>query len=122
MATTVAEARKALATAEAEYLSELEQDAKRSEGSGAQERRREERQDAMREKIYQCKLALEHAERTEQVRNRLAERLSKLIDHLEPKRTTSTDWSLANGLLDRVDQPLSNDITDSEALLKKYGY
>lgn len=56
-----------LAAARAAVLSELEQDAKRSEGSGAQERRREEHMQRLRDEEYQCERALEAAKRAEGV-------------------------------------------------------
>ncbi|WP_406625376.1 hypothetical protein [Acidovorax sp. SDU_ACID1] len=61
MVQTVEQAKAALASAEAEYLSELERDAERSEGSGAQERRREEHQQSLRDAIDQCKRDLDAA-------------------------------------------------------------
>lgn len=54
MSKTVEQAEAALARANAALLSELERDAERSEGSGAQERRREERQQSLRDAVAQC--------------------------------------------------------------------
>ena len=53
----------ALASANAAYLSELERDCERSEGSGAQELRREDRQQSLRDAIAQCERDLEKAKR-----------------------------------------------------------
>ncbi|MDR6680203.1 hypothetical protein [Pseudomonas oryzihabitans] len=63
MSKTVEQATAALAAANAAYLSELERDAERREGSGAQERRREEHQQLLRNAIAQCERDLEAAKR-----------------------------------------------------------
>ncbi len=63
MSQTVEQAKAALAAANAAYLSELERDAERGEGSGAQERRREEHQQSLRAAIAQCERDLEDAKR-----------------------------------------------------------
>lgn len=63
MSKTVEQAEAALALANAAFLSELEADCKRSEGSGAQERRREEHQRSLREDIARCERELEEAKR-----------------------------------------------------------
>jgi hypothetical protein len=60
---TVGQAEVALASAKAAYLSESERDCERSEGSGAQERRREEHQQSLRDVITQCERDLEEAKR-----------------------------------------------------------
>lgn len=57
----VEQAEAALASAKAAYLSELERDCERSEGSGAQERRREEHQQSLRDAITRCERKLEEA-------------------------------------------------------------
>ncbi len=49
MSRTVEQARVALASANAAFRSELEIDCNRGEGSGAQERRREEHQQSLRD-------------------------------------------------------------------------
>ncbi|NMG28421.1 hypothetical protein [Aromatoleum evansii] len=56
---TVEQAQAALAAANAAYQSELERDCERSEGSGAQERRREEHLQALRDDIARCERELE---------------------------------------------------------------
>ncbi|MDL5034426.1 hypothetical protein QRD43_21160 [Pelomonas sp. APW6] len=56
-----------LAAARAAVLSELEQDAMRSEGSGAQERRREEHMQRLRDEEYRCERALEAVKRSKGV-------------------------------------------------------
>lgn len=58
MTKTVEQAEKALADARSAYLSELERDIHRREGSMAQERRREEHQQALRERVRECERAL----------------------------------------------------------------
>ena len=63
MSQTVEQAEAALAAAQADYLSELQRDAERGEGSGAQERRREEHQQSLRETRDQCRHDLEAAKR-----------------------------------------------------------
>lgn len=63
MTKTVAQAEAALKSAESELLSELKRDCERSEGSGAQERRREERQQSLRDDVRQCERDLEEAKR-----------------------------------------------------------
>ncbi|WP_281661180.1 hypothetical protein [Microvirgula aerodenitrificans] len=63
MSMTVEQAAAALAAAEADHLHEIERDSERSEGSGAQERRREKYQQSLREKVAQCKRELEEAKR-----------------------------------------------------------
>lgn len=62
---TVEQAELALASAKSAFRSELERDCERSDGSGAQERRREEHQQSLREDIAQCERDLEEAKRTE---------------------------------------------------------
>lgn len=63
MSKTVEEAKAALDAARAAVLSEMESDIARKEGSGAQERRREERQQKLRDAEYQAERELEQAER-----------------------------------------------------------
>ncbi|MFS2025174.1 hypothetical protein [Massilia sp. CT11-137] len=63
MSKTVEEAKAALDAARAAVLSEMESDITRKEGSGAQERRREERQQKLRDVEYQAARELEQAER-----------------------------------------------------------
>lgn len=63
MSMTIKQAEAALASAKAASLEESRQDCERSEGSGAQERRRDERQEALREAVYQCERDLEDAKR-----------------------------------------------------------
>lgn len=57
----VEQAEAALAAAQASYLSELERDCERGEGSGAQERRREEHQQSLRDELAKCERDLEEA-------------------------------------------------------------
>lgn len=61
MSKTVEKATTDLAAANAAYLDELHQDCERSEGSGAQERRREEHQQLLRDRIAQCERDLADA-------------------------------------------------------------
>ncbi|POF41223.1 hypothetical protein B0D71_18510 [Pseudomonas laurylsulfativorans] len=63
MSKTVEQAEAALKAANAAYLNELERDCERRDGSGAQERRREEHQQSLREDIAQCERDLEGAKR-----------------------------------------------------------
>lgn len=63
MNTTIEQAEVALAAANAAYLSELKRDSERFEGSGAQEQRREERQQNLRDEIARCERDLEEAKR-----------------------------------------------------------
>ena len=63
MSKTVEQAESALASAKAAYLSELKRDCERRDGSGAQERRREEHQQSLRDDIAHCERALEDAKR-----------------------------------------------------------
>ena len=65
MSQTTEQARIALAAAEESYLEELRRDSERNEGSGAQERRREDNQQSMQDKIAQCKRDLEDATKRE---------------------------------------------------------
>lgn len=60
---TIEQAEAALASAKAAYLDELRRDCERAEGSGAQERRREEHQQSLRDAISQCEHDLEEAKR-----------------------------------------------------------
>ena len=60
---TIEQAEADLASAKAVYLAELERDLERGEGSGAQERRREEYQESLRDVITQCERVLEGAKR-----------------------------------------------------------
>jgi len=61
MTKTVKQAEADLAVANAAYLDELRQDCERSDGSGAQERRREEHQQLLRDRIAQCERDLADA-------------------------------------------------------------
>ncbi len=63
MSKTVEQATAALAAANAAFLSELERDSERGEGSTNQERRREEHQRSLRDDIAQCERDLEEAKR-----------------------------------------------------------
>ena len=63
MSKTIEEAEAALASAKSAYRSELEQDCNRSEGSGAQERRREEHQQSLRDDICRCERDLDESKR-----------------------------------------------------------
>lgn len=63
MSKTIEQAEAALEAARAAYLSELERDCERSEGSGAQERRREEIQQSLRDELAKCERDLEEAKR-----------------------------------------------------------
>ena len=58
---TVKQAETDLVAAQAALLEELQRDSERSEGSGAQERRRELRQQALRDEVDRCKSNLEAA-------------------------------------------------------------
>jgi len=58
MSNAIEQAEAALARANAAYLSELKRDCERGEGSGAQERRREEHQQSLRDDVYKCEQAL----------------------------------------------------------------
>lgn len=58
MAITIEEAQAQLDAANAAYLDELRQDCQRPEGSGAQERRREEHQQGLKDNIERCENAL----------------------------------------------------------------
>lgn len=62
---TIEQAEAALASAKAAYLDELRQDCERSEGSGAQERRREEHQQSLKDEISLCERDLEEAKRSQ---------------------------------------------------------
>ncbi|MGZ0002649.1 hypothetical protein [Burkholderia gladioli] len=123
MSKTVEQAEAALAAANAAYLSELKRDSERGEGSGAQERRREEHQQSLRDDIAQCKRDLEVAKR-KAAADELANRLAKLHNALENSGDQGTDWSLARSLEDRIGayQPVSGDVDRAEQLLKKHGY
>jgi hypothetical protein len=63
---TAEEAKVALEAASAAYLSALERDCERSEGSGAQERRNDERLERLRDAKYAAKRELEAVEREQQ--------------------------------------------------------
>ncbi len=63
MSKTIEQAEAALASANAAYLGELRRDSDRAEGSGAQERRREEHQQTLRDTISKCQHDLEVAKR-----------------------------------------------------------
>jgi len=62
MRKTIEEAKAALDVARAAVLSEMESDLTRKDGSGAQERRREERQQKLRDAEYEAERELEQAE------------------------------------------------------------
>lgn len=59
MSQTVEQAQAALDAAKANYLAELERDCERRDGSFAQERRREEHQQRLREAVAQCERDLD---------------------------------------------------------------
>ena len=63
MSNTHQEAQAQLDVANAAYQDELQQDGDRSEGSGAQERRREERQQRLKDEVDRCERALELAKK-----------------------------------------------------------
>jgi hypothetical protein len=63
---TVEEATAGLDAARAAYLSALEHDCERSEGSGAQERRNDERLERLRNAEYNAEQELEAAKRRQQ--------------------------------------------------------
>lgn len=63
MTQTVEQAEIALAKAKADFMSELEVFANSGEGSGAQERRREERLQRFRDAESQCERDLDQAKR-----------------------------------------------------------
>lgn len=65
MSMTLQQAESALATANAEYDEEMRQDLTRSDGSGAQERRRDEYKQRLLDRIYSCKQDLDKARRLE---------------------------------------------------------
>jgi len=118
---TITQAEVALASANAAYLSELERDAERNGGSGTQERRREERQQTLRDDIECCERELKEVKH---ISDELANRLMKLHQVLEERRDMGTDWSLARALEDRVGsyQTVSDDFDNAERLLKKHGF
>lgn len=66
MTKAIDEAKAAFEAARAAYLSALEHDLDRNEGSGAQERRNEERLERLRDAEYDAKRELEVAERQQQ--------------------------------------------------------
>ncbi|MGZ5198259.1 MAG: hypothetical protein ACXWC4_00680 [Telluria sp.] len=68
MTKTVEEATADLEAARAAYLSALERDCERSEGSGAQERRNDERLERLRNAEYDAEQELESAKRRQQKR------------------------------------------------------
>ncbi|HCE5740195.1 TPA: hypothetical protein NHK44_005861 [Pseudomonas aeruginosa] len=72
MSQTVAEAQAAYDAARSALLNELERDIERPEGSGAQERRREEHQQALRDEEDRCKRALENAKAREKQAQEMA--------------------------------------------------
>lgn len=61
MSKTIEEVQAQLDAAKAAYLDELRQDSERSEGSGAQERRREEHLQRLKDAVDSCERALELA-------------------------------------------------------------
>jgi hypothetical protein len=63
MSKTIKEVQAQLDAANAAYQDELRQDGDRSEGSGAQERRREERQQRLKDEVDRCKRDLELAQK-----------------------------------------------------------
>lgn len=65
MSKSLEQAQSALAAANAAYLGELERDSERGEGSGAQERRREDRQQSLRDDIDRCERELDVAVRAQ---------------------------------------------------------
>ena len=66
MTKTVEEATAELEAARAAYLSALKRDCERSEGSGAQERRNDERLERLRNAEYEAEQELEAAKRQQQ--------------------------------------------------------
>ncbi|WP_110644109.1 hypothetical protein [Salinicola sp. CPA57] len=61
MSKSIEHAEAALASAKADLLNELERDAKREDGSDAQEQRRERHQQSLRDKVAQCERDLEES-------------------------------------------------------------
>jgi len=120
---SVAQAEAALSSANSAYLSELESDIERQEGSGAQERRRDDRRQALGDAVAQCERDLEEAKRRA-VFDDLANRLMKLRHTLENRGDRGNDWSLARALEDRIGayQPATGDFDEAGRLLKNYGF
>lgn len=63
MSKTIEEVKAELDAARTSYLDELRQDGNRSEGSGAQERRREERLQLLKDEVDRCERVLELAKK-----------------------------------------------------------
>lgn len=61
MSKTIEQAKAALASARAAHLEESRQDSERSDGSSAQERRREAHQQSLKNEISRCERELEEA-------------------------------------------------------------
>lgn len=72
MSEAIKAAKAALEAAKSSYLDELRQDSERSEGSEAQERRREENQQRMRDEIVQCERNLVAAKQADKEKMRAA--------------------------------------------------
>ncbi|MGF6408387.1 cysteinyl-tRNA synthetase [Paraburkholderia sp. MM5482-R2] len=89
--------------------------------AAAQERRREEHQQSLRDDIAQCERDLEVA-KSKAVADDLANRLRKLHLALEDRGDRGTEWSLARALEDRIGayQPVSGDLDSAKQLLKKH--
>lgn len=63
MSNTVEKAQALLDAANAAYQEELRQDSNRTDGSGAQEQRREARQQRLKDEVDRCRRALELAKK-----------------------------------------------------------
>lgn len=63
MSKSIEQAETELANAKAAYLSELERDIERRDGSVRQERLREQRQQSLRDDVARCERVLEEARR-----------------------------------------------------------
>lgn len=89
MSKTVEQATAALAAANAAFLSELERDCERGEGSTNQERRREEHQRSLKDDIAQCERDLEEAKRVakaaapEMTVQQMHDRIKLLADEMD---------------------------------------
>jgi hypothetical protein len=120
---SIEQAEAALASAKAAYLSELQRDSDRGDGSDAQERRREENQQALRDDIAKCERDLETAKENS-LANDIATRLTKLHSDLEARGDRGADWSVARALEDRIGayQPSLGDLDSATQLLTKHGY
>lgn len=109
MSKTIEQAAAELATANANYLNELERDIERLDGSGAQEARRETHRESLRDAIYQGERAVEEVRRSafndKSLEELYAER-SRVERERDAKGPSHPEYKMAGILIASIDKTI----------------